>query len=134
MHCAAASWSQEGKAVFGGIRGNSSNQRSHPYGLYIDSNNVLFIADSGNDSAMKLEQGASNGIIVTGFEPDQLSSPSSITIDKESTLFILDGNLTSFGHVTYWAKESKMGKTLFYGETHLNGIVLDAKEEFFYSA
>ncbi|CAF3632919.1 unnamed protein product [Rotaria sordida] len=55
------------KTVVGGIQRNDSNQVSHPYGLYIDLNNVLFIADSGNDRVMKLEQGTSKRIIVVEF-------------------------------------------------------------------
>jgi hypothetical protein len=57
MPCATASWSSEGKTVIGGTQGNDSNQLSHPYGLFMDSNNTLFIADSGNNRVMKLDEG-----------------------------------------------------------------------------
>ncbi|CAF4381157.1 unnamed protein product [Rotaria sp. Silwood2] len=82
---------------------------------------------------IKLEQSASNHIIVTEFESKQLNSPSAITIDKAGTLFNADRNFPSSERVTRWNKQSKVSQKSFYGDSHLNDNVLDATEVFYFA-
>ncbi|UJR11025.1 hypothetical protein I4U23_015209 [Adineta vaga] len=129
-----AKWSKEGKTLMNGTLGNNTDQVFHPYGLFMDSNNNLYIADSGNNRILKLATDASHGTIVAGFGPNQLTVPTGIAMDKQSNLYILEGPLSSSGRVIRWEKDANVGTVLFYGAEHLSGIVLDEKEEFFYHA
>ncbi|CAF3587484.1 unnamed protein product [Rotaria sp. Silwood2] len=129
----ATTWSQEGKTVAGGKgEGNALDQLYCPTGLFIDSNNVLFVSDAGNGRIIKWEQGASDGTIVAGFQPEQLKLSTSVIVDREGTLFITDGSSGEDCRVIRWRREATSGETLFSSNSYLTGIAFDVSQEHFY--
>ncbi|CAF1457111.1 unnamed protein product [Adineta steineri] len=81
-------------AVGTGIYGDDSNQLDNPYGIFVDMNFDLYVADCGNDRVQLFQSGESNGITVAGstsLNPTiMLSNPSGIILDAEKYLFIVD--------------------------------------------
>ncbi|CAF1253200.1 unnamed protein product, partial [Rotaria sp. Silwood1] len=90
--CPSATWSQVGRTVIGGTQGNATNQLHYPVGLFIDSNDCLFIADSRNGRVIKLEQGASIGTVVAG----KLHTPTDISVDKQAWDVAIDDSGTIY--------------------------------------
>jgi sugar lactone lactonase YvrE len=135
--CATTTWTREGKTIVGGTQGNGTNQLSSPAGIHIDSSNALYIADRLNHRIVKWEQGANTGTIVAGgsgpgVEPGKLYQPTSVTVDKEGTMYITDNELLG-GRVTRWRKGSKVGEVLLkFASTVIDGITLDPKMKTIY--
>ncbi|CAF5068278.1 unnamed protein product, partial [Rotaria sp. Silwood1] len=62
-----ARWQQNGITVAGGNRqGNGINQLSDPYGLYVDNDQTIYVADSLNHRIVEWKQGATSGQVVAG--------------------------------------------------------------------
>ncbi|CAF3907689.1 unnamed protein product [Rotaria magnacalcarata] len=127
-YCPSATWSQVGRTVIGGIQGNATNQLHYPVGIFIDSNDCLFIADSRNDRVIKVEKGASIGTVVAG----KLHTPTDVSVDTHDNLYIVDLSTSggSQGRVTHWINGS-LTDTLYFAE-QFDAIVFDTKEEYFY--
>jgi 6-phosphogluconolactonase (cycloisomerase 2 family) len=120
----------------GNGQGNAFNQLNSSYGVFVDANDALFVADYNNHRVMKWERGASNGTLWAGgqcgmSEQSQLCNPSVLVLDKEGTLFVTVENGRN-GSVIRWKKEATSGETLITANTSLYGIALDKKEEYFY--
>ncbi|CAF2046351.1 unnamed protein product, partial [Rotaria magnacalcarata] len=77
-------------AIIAGINGvgSGSNQFSSPFGNFIDENETLYVADSGNQRIQMWPAGVNSGITVAGINNSsgsslgQLSSPNAIVIDN----------------------------------------------------
>ncbi|CAF4967648.1 unnamed protein product, partial [Rotaria magnacalcarata] len=66
--CANATWSQNGVTVAGGNgAGGATNQLNLPYGLFVDDNQTVVIADVWNHRIMQWKNGdTTNGQVVAG--------------------------------------------------------------------
>ena len=79
-----------------GLTGNASNQLNGPFGIYLDFNNNLYIADNGNSRVMKYLSGASNGTAVAGITgvlgngSNQLNYPTYLYVDASQNLYVTD--------------------------------------------
>ncbi|CAF1392377.1 unnamed protein product [Adineta steineri] len=77
-----------------GIEGSASNLLSHPFGIFVDVNLDLYVADCMNDRVQLFQSGELNGITVAGNTSRNptiaLSCPSGIILDAEKYLFIVD--------------------------------------------
>ena len=78
----------------GGI-GSQPNELSLPYGLYIDSNNSLYIADVGNDRIQFWKYGATTGTTVAGghgfgSNASQVFGPRTLYVDSANNLIVMD--------------------------------------------
>ncbi|CAF1408570.1 unnamed protein product [Adineta steineri] len=77
-----------------GIEGSALNQLSHPFGIFVDVNLDLYVADCMNDRVQLFQSGELNGITVAGNTSRNptivLSCPSGIILDAEKYLFIVD--------------------------------------------
>ncbi len=77
-----------------GISGSASNQLRGPYGIFVDVNLDLYVADFYNDRIQLFQSEQSNGITVAGKESPyptiSLNSPSGIVLDASKYLFIVD--------------------------------------------
>ena len=79
----------------GNGQGNAPNQLSMPYGMYIDINKNLYIADAGNNRIIKYAPDSTNGIIVAGGNgngsaANQLHNPFGVWVDKNGYLYVAD--------------------------------------------
>ena len=119
---ANARWTQNGVTVAGGNgNGNGLNQLSNPWGLYVDDDQTIYIADCSNDRIVEWKRGATSGQVVAGGNgkgnrTDQLNYPTDVIVDKETdSLIICDrGN----ERVMRWSRRSDTTN----GETIIENI------------
>ncbi|CAF1287431.1 unnamed protein product [Rotaria sp. Silwood1] len=90
-----AKWAQSGITVAGGNgQGSETNQLKWPYGLYVDDDQTIYVADWLNHRIAEWKSGATNGKVVAGgngqgHEAHQLHGPRDVIIDKESDSLII---------------------------------------------
>ncbi|CAF1261223.1 unnamed protein product [Rotaria sordida] len=90
-----ARWAQNGVTVAGGHgEGGATNQLFNSYGLFLDYDQTMIIADSGNHRIIQWKMGDRNGQAVAGGHGqgnrlDQLNNPSDVLIDKETNSLII---------------------------------------------
>ncbi|CAF1376544.1 unnamed protein product [Rotaria sp. Silwood1] len=94
-----AKWVQSGLTVAGeNGSGNGINQLYYPYGLYVDDDQTIYIADHGNHRIVERKIGATSGQVVAGGTGSgngshQLDGPRDVIVDKErDSLIICDPN------------------------------------------
>lgn len=92
-------WNPTGVTVAGnGTPGNAMNQFYYPQGVYVDSNNVIYIADSSNYRVQQWLPNAINGSTVAGVTGlcgsggRYLCNPTKIYADSQQNLYIADNN------------------------------------------
>ncbi|CAF3675343.1 unnamed protein product, partial [Rotaria socialis] len=108
---ANATWKQNGVTVAGGNgKGDATNQLYRPFGLFVDDDQTVVIADFENHRIMQWKNGdTTNGQVVAGGNGQgnglhQLYRPTDVLIDKETdSLIICDsGNQ----RVVRWSRRS----------------------------
>ncbi|CAF1310580.1 unnamed protein product [Rotaria sordida] len=117
-----ARWAQNGTNVAGGHEnGNATNQLNEPWGLFVDDDQTMVIADTWNHRIIQWTMNDKNGQVVAGGhgqgkQLDQLYWPSDVLIAKDTdSLIICDvGNQ----RVVRWSRRS--GTT--QGEILINNI------------
>ncbi|CAF0721345.1 unnamed protein product [Adineta steineri] len=81
-------------AAGSGIRGSGSNELSYPYGIFVDLNFDLYVADSENHRIQLFKHGGLNGTTIVGQRSSNnmisLDCPSGIVLDADKYLFIVD--------------------------------------------
>ncbi|CAF3726014.1 unnamed protein product [Rotaria sordida] len=88
-------WIQHGITVAGiNGRGTEVSQLCNPWGLYLDDDQTIYIADCSNHRIMEWKRGATTGRVVAGGNgpgnrADQLNCPTDVIIDKERDAFII---------------------------------------------
>ena len=115
---ANARWRSYGDTVAGGHRrGGEANQLNNPYGLCVDDEDTVIVADYGNHRIVEWKRDATSGTVLAGGNgqgkrPDQLNSPTDVIFDKENdSLIICDyGNR----RVTRWPRQkgTQSGETI----------------------
>ncbi|CAF1684769.1 unnamed protein product [Rotaria magnacalcarata] len=93
---ANATWTQNGVTIAGGNgSGNATNQLSQPFGLFVDDDQTVVIADYRNHRIMQWKNGdTTNGQVVAGGKGQgnglhQLKWPIDVLIDKETDSLII---------------------------------------------
>ncbi|CAF1355256.1 unnamed protein product [Rotaria sordida] len=105
-----AQWKQNGVTVAGGHgEGSATNQLGGPYGLFVDDDQTMVIADHSNHRIIQWKMDDTNGRVVAGGNGkgnrlDQLDRPTDVLIDKETdSLIICDRNNR---RVVRWSRRS----------------------------
>ena len=94
--CARARWNQSGITMAGGNnQGDGLDELSQPYGIFVEEDGTIYVADTNNDRIMKWDIGALEGYIVAGGQgrgdaPNQLSYPLDVIVDPNGTMYIVD--------------------------------------------
>ncbi|CAF3558931.1 unnamed protein product, partial [Rotaria socialis] len=108
---ADAKWTQNGVTVSGGNgKGGATNQLNYPYGLFVDDDQTVVIADYWNNRIIQWKNGdTTNGQVVAGGNGqgnglNQFQWPTDVLIDKDTdSLIICDhGNR----RVVRWSRRS----------------------------
>ncbi|CAF1293315.1 unnamed protein product [Rotaria sp. Silwood1] len=105
-----ARWSQNGKTVAGGNgEGDATNQLHKPFGLFVDDDQTMIIADCYNHRIAQWKVGDTNGQVVVGEKGqgnrlDQLNYPIDVLIDKETDSLIICDAANS--RVVRWSRRS----------------------------
>ena len=115
---ANARWAQNGVPVAGGNgQGGETNQLSSPYGLCVDDEDTVIVADCGNDRIVEWKRGATSGTVLAGGNgqgkrPDQLNRPTDVIFDKETDSLIISDWMNN--RVTRWPrrKGTQSGETI----------------------
>ncbi len=90
-----AKWQQNGVTVAGGNgQGNGINQLYYAYGLYVDDDQTVYVADQRNDRIVQWKLGATSGQVVAGGNgagsgAHQLIHPRDVFVDKERDSLII---------------------------------------------
>ncbi|CAF4969011.1 unnamed protein product [Rotaria sp. Silwood1] len=97
------------------VAGSTPYQLNNPYGIYVDANYILYIADYGNHRIQKWIAGAVNATTVAGVSgvlgvsSSQLHYPTAITFDQYNYMYIMDsGN----NRIQRWWPGSTYGVTV----------------------
>ncbi|CAF1564622.1 unnamed protein product, partial [Rotaria sp. Silwood1] len=127
---ANARWAQNGVTVAGGhARGGANNQLNDPWGLFVDDDQTVIVADHANNRIIQWKVGDTSGQVIAGGNGrgnrlDQLNSPMDVLIDKETdSLIICDwGNR----RVVRWSRRNGTteGEILVDGVTCV-GLAMD---------
>ncbi|CAF2118217.1 unnamed protein product, partial [Rotaria magnacalcarata] len=134
---ANATWTQSGVTVAGGHgRGDATNQLNESYGLFVDEDQTVVIADSENHRIIQWKNGdTTNGQVVAGGRGagnglKQLNYPADVLINKETdSLIICDG-----GRVVRWSRRSgtTQGEILI-GNIRCWGLAMDEQRYLYVS-
>jgi hypothetical protein len=76
-----------------GISGNGSDMLSSPYGIFVNTDFDLYVADCGNDRIQIFPSGQLTGFTVAGSGAPAtitLSCPTGVVLDTDNYLFIVD--------------------------------------------
>ncbi|CAF5064509.1 unnamed protein product, partial [Rotaria sp. Silwood1] len=86
-----AKWTQNGITVAGGNEwGSETNKLHEPYGLYVDDDQTIYVADEWNHRIVEWKSGATNGKVVAGGNGSRhLYNPLDVIVDKESDSLII---------------------------------------------
>ncbi|CAF5169270.1 unnamed protein product, partial [Rotaria magnacalcarata] len=124
-----ANWAQNGVTIAGGNgAGGATNQLSSPYGLFVDDDQTVVIADNGNHRIIQWKNcDTANGQVVAdgngaGNGLHQLNQPIDVLIDKETdSLIICDqGNR----QVVRWSRRSGTTQVRRYKFGEKNGTLV----------
>ncbi|CAF1192952.1 unnamed protein product [Adineta ricciae] len=115
--CSTATWSKHGITVAGGHGfGRDLHQLADPYGIFLDENDAIYIADRSNFRVIKWEQNSTIGQWAAGLKVDgdathdlPLNMPQDIVVDKNGTIYISDGGNY---RVVRWYRGADKGEIL----------------------
>ncbi|CAF3787263.1 unnamed protein product [Rotaria sp. Silwood1] len=125
-----ASWARQGITVAGSDgHGNDADQLDNPLGLFVDGDQMIFIAEQWNHRILQWKLGDTNGRIAAGGHGkgkrlNQLDQPTDVLIDKETdNLIICDqGN----HRVVRWSRRSLTTKgEILLDDINCYGLALD---------
>ncbi|CAF3100283.1 unnamed protein product [Rotaria socialis] len=130
-----ATWKQNGLTVAGGNgQGNRTNQLSSPWGLYVDDDQTVYIADQQNRRIVEWKLGATNGQVVAGGNghgsgAHQLSQPLNVIVDKEgNSLIICD---SSNARVVRWPRRNGISGETIISNINSVGLTMDENESLY---
>jgi sugar lactone lactonase YvrE len=116
-----AKWQQKGLTVAGGNgQGNGANQLNNSWGLYVDDDQTVYVADQYNHRIVEWKWGAKSGQVVAGGNGSgsgahHLSYPTDVIVDKQrDSLIICD---RSNHRVVRWPRRNGTS-----GETIISNI------------
>ncbi|CAF2087186.1 unnamed protein product [Rotaria magnacalcarata] len=125
----AARWQQNGITVAGGNgQGSAINQLALPYGLYVDHNQTVYVADLFNHRIVAWKSGATNGQVVAGGNGEgsgahQLSPPVDVIVDKRrDSLIVCD---SSNSRVVRWLLQNGTKGETIISNVFCGGLTMD---------
>jgi sugar lactone lactonase YvrE len=133
--CANATWNQNGVIVAGGNGdGSELDQISWPYGLFVDDDAAVYVADYYYDRVVFWAAGASSGQVVAGGngkgnQTNQLNAVTKVVVDKNGTMFICDHNNK---RIQQWFKNDTHGQTVI-ANISCWGLAMDSKGSLYVS-
>ncbi|CAF1456690.1 unnamed protein product [Rotaria sordida] len=124
-----ARWQQNGTTVAGGNRqANEINQLSNPWGLYVDDDQTIYVADRENHRIVEWKLDATSGQVVAGGNgkgsgDHQLSYPRDVIVDKErDSLIICD---YSNRRVIRWPRRNGTSGETIISDIECLGLTMD---------
>ncbi|CAF4553685.1 unnamed protein product [Rotaria socialis] len=136
---ANATWKQNGVTIAGGNgEGDATNQLYRPYGLFVDDDQTVVIADAENHRIVQWKNGdTTNGQVVAGGKGagnglHQLNQPTDVLIDKETDSLIICDFVNQ--RVVRWSRRSgtTQGEILI-DNIKCNGVAMDEQRYLYVS-
>ncbi len=120
-----AKWQQNGLTVAGGNgRGNGINQLSDPWGLYVDDDQTVYVADRSNHRIVEWKSGATSGQVVAGGNgAHQLLPPSDVIVDKARDSLIICDRWNK--RVVRWPRRSGTSGETMISNISCMGLTMD---------
>ncbi|CAF1350947.1 unnamed protein product [Rotaria sp. Silwood1] len=124
-----ARWQQNGITVTGGNRqGNGINQLSTPWGLYVDDDQTIYVADTSNHRIVEWKRGATSDQVVAGGNGQgsgehQLSNPYDVIIDKERDSLIICDSWNE--RVVRWPRRNGTSGETIISNIYCMGLTMD---------
>ncbi|CAF3228579.1 unnamed protein product [Rotaria socialis] len=124
-----ARWKQNGLTVAGGNgEGNGINQLSNPWGLYVDDDQTVYIADQSNHRIVEWKSGATSDQVVAGGNGQgsgahQLSNPYDVIVDKERDSLIISDY--SNRRVVLWPRRNGTSGETIISDINCVGLTMD---------
>ena len=123
------SWIQNGVTVAGcHTNGAQSHQLNNAYGIFIDDDETIYVADTGNHRIVEWTKGAAKGKVVAGGNGkgnrnDQLSSPKNVVLDRQNNCLIIcdSGNK----RVVRWYHRRDLHGEILLSNIECYGVALD---------
>jgi sugar lactone lactonase YvrE len=109
-------------------QGSGLNQLAAPFGLYVDDNQTVYMADYLNHRIVQWKNGATSSRVVAGGNErgnrnDQLNCPSDVIVDKESdSLIICD---RSNKRVVRWPRRDGTSGEIIISNVDCYGLTMD---------
>lgn len=125
-----ARWSQNGITVAGGHgEGNASHQLNQPFGILMVHDDIMFIAELGNNRITQCKIGDKTGQLVTGGNKvenrlDQMHRPIGILLD-EITDSVIICNRDSQQVVRWFRHRGSTRKELLIKNVQCYGLAMD---------
>ena len=126
-----AKWAQKGLTVAGGNgRGDGINQLNYPSGLYVDDDQTIYVADTGNHRIVEWKRGATGGQVVAGGKGEgngthQLNCPWDVIVDKERDSLIISDNGNR--RVVRWSRRNGAKGETIISNIRCVGLTMDEK-------
>ena len=124
-----ARWQQNGLTVAGGNGyGNGIHQLSYPWGLFVDDEQTVYVADRSNHRIVEWKSGTTSGQVVAGGNGQgngahQLSNPYDVIVDKErDSLIICD---SSNERVVRWPRRNGTSGETIISNINCWGLTMD---------
>ena len=95
-----------------GSAGSGSKQLNTPYGIYVDDNRTLYIADFYNNRIQMWKYNATSGLTVAGVNGssgsslNRLNGPGAVVVDTNGYMYIVD---SLNNRIVRWASNSTIG-------------------------
>ncbi|CAF1373626.1 unnamed protein product [Rotaria sp. Silwood1] len=135
--CSTATWAQHGITIIGGTSYEGpSVDLDFPQGMFIDENQTIYIADTGNHRVIKWKQDASSVEIITdGNDKENINTcgsnkPFDVVVDKNGTIYIA---YLTINQVQKWIRGADRGETMINIHSPLS-IAIDNEESIYVSS
>jgi sugar lactone lactonase YvrE len=125
-----AKWMRNSVTVAGGNGyGNGLDQLHHPYGVYVDDDETIYVADTYNHRIMEWKNGAKTGRVVAGEKGQanregQLNSPYNVIVDKSNDSFIISDSGNS--RVMQWPRQNGTSGQTIISNINCRGLAMDS--------
>ncbi|CAF4727804.1 unnamed protein product [Rotaria sp. Silwood1] len=112
----------------GNRQGNGINQLSYPWGLHVDDDQTIYVADQSNHRIVKWKRGATSGQVVAGGNGQgsgdhQLNYPYDVIIDKERDSLIICDYWN--GRVVRWPRRNGTSGETIISNIDCVGLTMD---------
>ena len=132
-----AKWIQNGITVAGGNgQGSDLNQLSNPWGVYVDDDQTVYVADYSNHRIVEWKRGATVGQVVAGGngegnQNNQLNCPTSVIVNKKSDCLII----SDYGNkrVVLWPRRNGTSGETIISNVDCWGLSMDNDEYIYVS-
>ncbi|CAF1356800.1 unnamed protein product [Adineta ricciae] len=128
---AKTKWMKNSVTVAGGHgQGNGLNQLHLPYGMCIDENQIIYVADTYNHRIVEWKKGATTGRIVAGRNGqgdrnDQLYCPTSVVVDEKTDSLII----SDYGNrrIMRWSRQNGTSGEVIISDVTSYGIAMNSE-------